>query len=71
MNTNYDTSHVTLEQLAATHRIEQLSPDRRIFYIVESASEPGTEYLVQYNPVLKVLECLPHTGQVCQASVTA
>ncbi|SRR6266567_7453538 len=67
MRTTIDTSNVTVEQLAATSRIEDIT-HRRIFYICESASEAGVEYKVIFNPVLQVLECLPHTGTPCKAS---
>jgi hypothetical protein len=67
MKQSIDTSTITVAQLDACSRLIDLNR-RTVFYLVESASEPGTEYRVQYNPVLKALECLPHTGKACQAS---
>ncbi len=67
MRTTIDTSAVTSEMLDRTHRIEHLNA-HKVFYICESMSEPGTEYKIIYNPLLKCLECLPHTGKRCEAS---
>lgn len=68
----------TPSEIAAQHNITayQLSlatkviidNGRQAFYIVESASDPGTEYKVIWNRERKCLQCLPHNGKRCPAS---
>ena len=54
--------NVSDEQVSAAHRIVNLN-NGRVFYQVESASEPGTEYTVYYDQVLKHLVCDCKAGQ--------
>lgn len=58
--------HLTAHQLAAAVPVQQ-GPD--FYYLVSSASRPGVQYKVVYNPTLKALQCLPYgDGPVCAAS---
>lgn len=58
---------VTIEQIDACQRWEDCGKNR-IFYTVESQSEPGTYYKVVWNEQFHRLQCLPHNGRTCPAS---
>jgi hypothetical protein len=60
--------HVTQEQIDACQRWEDCGLNR-IFYTVESQSQPGVYYKVVWNTQFHVLQCLPHTGKHCEASL--
>src|SRR5690242_12276623 len=64
----YTAYRVTPEQVAACTMIEQTSPTHQIFYLVQSASDPTTEYKVQYTRE-RGLQCLSWDGgRTCPAS---
>jgi hypothetical protein len=58
---------VTIDQIDACQRWEDCGKNR-IFYTVESQSEPGTYYKVVWNEQFGCLQCLPHNGRTCPAS---
>jgi hypothetical protein len=57
---------VTDEQLSKCELIQNGSTGK-YFVLVESMSEQGTIYRVEYDSEKKCLRCLPHTGTPCKA----
>jgi hypothetical protein len=67
MTTTFTTTYrVSVEQIAAAHRIVDIT-NHQIFFVVESATS-DSEYKVIYNRSLKALQCLPFHGPACKAS---
>lgn len=58
--------NVSDSQLDACQRWER--GDGSAFYTVESASNPGTYYRVEWNAEHHCLQCKPHSGQHCKAA---
>jgi hypothetical protein len=59
---------VTESQISACTRYTD-EVNHRVFYLVESASHPGTFYKVSFNPQFGVIQCKPHNGEPCRASL--
>jgi hypothetical protein len=72
------TQHTPVSSIAAQYGVTQEQIDRtdrvidyhlhKVFYLVESESEPGTYYRVEWNEQFGCLQCRPHHGRSCPAS---
>ena len=58
---------ITAEQIDRCERTIDLRANR-VFYVVESMSNPGTHYKVMWNEQFKRLQCMPFDGEACPAS---
>jgi hypothetical protein len=59
--------NITPEQFDKATKV--IANGRKAFYIVESLSTPGQEYRVEWNDEHQALQCKPHNGLACKASV--
>ncbi len=58
--------HITEEQFS---KATYCTSNGKGFYLVESASTPGQEYRIEWNDEYQCLQCKPHNGEACKASV--